>query len=67
MAKTMKAAVFVEPGKIELREKKVPEVGPNDALLRVTTTTICGTDVHIMRGRVSGRTTAGPSATSRSA
>src|SRR3954452_17696799 len=50
MPKTMLAAVFVEPGKIKLREKPVPEVGPLDALLRVTTTTICGTDVHILRG-----------------
>jgi threonine dehydrogenase-like Zn-dependent dehydrogenase len=46
----MKATVFVAPGKIELREKPVPEVGPLDALLRITTTTICGTDVHIMKG-----------------
>ena len=50
MPKTMKATVFVEPGRIELREKPVPEVGPLDALLRITTTTICGTDVHIMKG-----------------
>lgn len=50
MPRTMKATVFVEPGKIELREKTVPEVGPLDALLRITTTTICGTDVHIMKG-----------------
>jgi threonine dehydrogenase-like Zn-dependent dehydrogenase len=50
MAKTMRAAVFVEKGRIELREKPVPEVGPLDALLRVTTTTICGTDVHILKG-----------------
>lgn len=50
MPKTMKATVFVEPGRIALREKAVPEVGPLDALLRITTTTICGTDVHIMKG-----------------
>lgn len=48
--KTMKAAVFVEPGRIELREKPIPEVGPTDALIKVTTTTICGTDVHILKG-----------------
>jgi alcohol dehydrogenase len=48
--RTMKAAVFVEPGRIELQEKPVPQVGPGDALLRVTTTTICGTDVHILKG-----------------
>lgn len=50
MARTMKAAVFVEKGRIELREKPIPDVGPNDALLRITTTTICGTDVHILKG-----------------
>ena len=48
--RVMKAAVFQEPGRIVLREKPVPEVGPSDALLRVTTTTICGTDVHILKG-----------------
>jgi len=46
----MRAAVFVEPGRIVLREKRVPEVGPLDALVRITTTTICGTDVHILKG-----------------
>ncbi|QDZ30665.1 NAD(P)-dependent alcohol dehydrogenase [Noviherbaspirillum sp. UKPF54] len=46
----MKAAVFVEPGRIELTDKPIPDVGPNDALVRITTTTICGTDVHILKG-----------------
>jgi len=46
----MKAAVFVRPGKIELQERPVPGIGPTDALLRVTTTTICGTDIHILKG-----------------
>ncbi len=46
----MKAAVFIEPGRITLGEKPIPEVGPLDALMRVTTTTICGTDVHILKG-----------------
>ncbi|HMS78086.1 MAG TPA: NAD(P)-dependent alcohol dehydrogenase [Burkholderiaceae bacterium] len=46
----MKAAVFVEPGRIVLEDKPIPDVGPLDALLRVTTTTICGTDVHILKG-----------------
>ncbi|MGF1527441.1 MAG: NAD(P)-dependent alcohol dehydrogenase [Candidatus Competibacterales bacterium] len=49
MAK-MKAAIFVEPGRIELDDKEIPHVGPTDALLRLTTTTICGTDVHILKG-----------------
>ncbi|TVP90177.1 MAG: NAD(P)-dependent alcohol dehydrogenase [Pseudomonadaceae bacterium] len=47
---TMKAAVFVEPGRIEIQQRPIPEIGPTDALLKVTTTTICGTDVHILKG-----------------
>lgn len=50
MPARMKAAVFVEPGRIVLDDKPIPDVGPNDALLRITTTTICGTDVHILKG-----------------
>jgi alcohol dehydrogenase len=50
LPRTMRAAVFVEPGRIELQERPVPEIGPGEALLRVTTTTICGTDVHILKG-----------------
>jgi len=46
----MKCAVFVEPGRIELREKPMPEIGPLDALMKITTTTLCGTDVHILKG-----------------
>ncbi|MEM8710019.1 MAG: NAD(P)-dependent alcohol dehydrogenase [Planctomycetota bacterium] len=46
----MKAAVFVEPGRIELQDHQIPDIGPNDALVRITTTTICGTDVHILKG-----------------
>ncbi|MBN8928046.1 MAG: alcohol dehydrogenase [Rhodospirillales bacterium 69-11] len=46
----MKAAIFVEPNRIVLDEKPIPDPGPLDAVLRVTTTTICGTDVHILKG-----------------
>ena len=46
----MRAAIFVEPGRIVLDEKPVPDVGVLDARVRVTTTTICGTDVHILKG-----------------
>lgn len=50
MAEMMKAAVFVEPGRIEIDDKPIPAIGDNDALIRITTTTICGTDVHILKG-----------------
>lgn len=50
MARKMKAAIFVERNRIVLDEKPMPDVGPLDALIRITTTTICGTDVHILKG-----------------
>ena len=46
----MRAAVFVSKGKIEIREVERPVPGPGEALVRVTLTTICGTDVHILKG-----------------
>ena len=50
MPRMMRAAIFAEPGRIVLDAKPVPDVGPLDALIRITTTTICGTDVHILKG-----------------
>src|SRR3954464_9812170 len=48
--KTMRAAVFEKQGSIKLREVPRPTPGVGEALIRVTLTTICGTDVHILRG-----------------
>jgi alcohol dehydrogenase len=50
MATTMRAAVFGGKGKISLREVPRPEPGVGEALVKVTLTTICGTDVHILKG-----------------
>lgn len=47
---TMRAAVFVGKGLIQLREVPRPEPKAGEALIRITLTTICGTDVHILRG-----------------
>ncbi len=47
---TMRAAVFLAKGKIDLREVPRPEPGPGEALVKVTLTTLCGTDVHILKG-----------------
>jgi threonine 3-dehydrogenase len=48
MQQTMKAIVKrkAEPG-LWLEDVPVPEVGPNDVLIRVLKASICGTDVHI--------------------
>lgn len=47
---TMKAAVYLRPGKIAIEEKPIPVPGPGEALIKITTTTICGTDIHILKG-----------------
>ena len=46
----MRAAVFVERGAIRLRDVPRPEPGIGQALIKVTLTTICGTDIHILKG-----------------
>jgi threonine dehydrogenase-like Zn-dependent dehydrogenase len=45
----MRAAVFEGSERIVLEDKSLPACGPNDAIVKVTLTTICGTDVHIWR------------------
>lgn len=49
-SKTMKALTFVAPGKIALVDKAIPRPEFGEALIKITTTTICGTDVHILKG-----------------
>ncbi len=49
MAESMKAAVFEGKDKIVLEERPIPQCGPSDAIVKVTLTTICGTDIHILR------------------
>jgi 2-desacetyl-2-hydroxyethyl bacteriochlorophyllide A dehydrogenase len=46
----MLAAVLVEPHRFDLRRVEIPPVGRDEALIRVTRTGICGTDVHIFNG-----------------
>ncbi|PKP69576.1 MAG: alcohol dehydrogenase, partial [Alphaproteobacteria bacterium HGW-Alphaproteobacteria-5] len=49
----MKALVYQGPGKKSLEDRPVPEiVDPTDAIVRVSGTTICGTDLHILKGDV---------------
>lgn len=48
MSNMMRALVKAraEPG-IWMQEVPIPEIGPNDVLIKVKKTAICGTDVHI--------------------
>src|ERR1051325_2236352 len=46
----MKANVFHGKNDIRVQEVNRPRAGVGDAVIRVTLTTICGTDLHILRG-----------------
>jgi alcohol dehydrogenase len=49
----MKALVYGGPGKREWKEVPKPQINdPTDAIVRITTVTICGTDLHILKGDV---------------
>lgn len=49
----MKALVYHGPGQRAWEEKVAPRLQqPTDAIVRITTTTICGTDLHILKGDV---------------
>ncbi len=47
---TMKALVFRGPGKISLETVPIPKARAGEVVIRVTLTTICGTDLHILKG-----------------
>lgn len=49
----MKALVYNGPGKKALEDRPMPRIGePTDAIVRISKTTICGTDLHILKGDV---------------
>ncbi|MDD4360585.1 MAG: alcohol dehydrogenase [Syntrophaceticus sp.] len=51
--KTMKALVYHGPSQISLDDIPVPQIKqPTDAILKVTTSTICGSDIHIIHGYI---------------
>ncbi len=57
----MKAAVFYKAGDMRVENVDIPEVGPNDVLMKVLACGICGSDVHsyklgmyIQKGQIMG-------------
>ncbi len=50
----MKALVYLGPGRKALEDRPKPTLmTPSDAIVKITKTTICGTDLHILKGDVS--------------
>ena len=53
MEKTMKAVVYKGKGQVVLEDRPVPMIqDPRDAIVRVTRSTICSSDLHIKHGTV---------------
>ena len=49
----MKAFVDLGPGKMAIEDRPKPEIqAPGDAIVKILKTTICGTDLHILKGDV---------------
>ncbi|KAE8154693.1 chaperonin 10-like protein [Aspergillus avenaceus] len=50
---TMKALVYAGPNKYEVQDRPMPVIqSPTDAVIKMLHTTICGTDLHILKGDV---------------
>jgi len=50
----MKALVYAGIGKMTLEDRPKPEIEyPSDAIVKIVKTTICGSDLHILKGDVS--------------
>jgi len=49
----MRAVTFQAPGEIRIEDKPEPEIGsPDEAIVRVEASGVCGSDLHIYHGRV---------------
>jgi alcohol dehydrogenase len=49
----MKALVYIGPGQKALEDRPMPRIAAaTDAIVKITRTTICGTDLHILKGDV---------------
>ena len=54
MAEAMRALVVARyGGRLELADRPVPRPGPGEALVRVRASGLCGTDLHLLSGRMS--------------
>ncbi|HJM76378.1 MAG TPA: alcohol dehydrogenase catalytic domain-containing protein [Dehalococcoidia bacterium] len=55
MATSMRAAVWERPGEpLALRDRPIPEIGPNDVLVEVKASGVCFTDLRVIDGRPEG-------------
>ena len=46
----MQAAVYYGPEDLRVEERPIPQINPREALIKVVSTGICGTDLRIYHG-----------------
>jgi 2-desacetyl-2-hydroxyethyl bacteriochlorophyllide A dehydrogenase len=51
MTQTYPMAMVTSPGKVEFQEKRLPELSPKEVLIGVKASSICGSDLHIFKGK----------------
>lgn len=51
MPKTYPMAFITAPGKVEFRKRTLPDLAPHDVLIQVRASAICGSDLHLFKGR----------------
>lgn len=52
-----RAALFYGPGRpLEIRSLRIPDPGPGELVVRISSATICGSDLHTVHGRRAERT-----------
>lgn len=58
---SMRAAVMTEKGRVQLEERPLPEIGPDDVLVRVAYVGVCGSDMALFEnGRIGESVVPGP-------
>ena len=51
MNKTRPMAFVTQPGIVEIWEKPIPFLGDLDVLIKVKASALCGSDLHIFKGK----------------
>ena len=49
--KSMRAAYFLSPNQISVKDTQIPQIGEGEALVKVSYAGICGSDVHVLCGQ----------------
>ncbi|KAJ9123071.1 hypothetical protein QFC22_001260 [Naganishia vaughanmartiniae] len=50
----MQAVIYESPNVVKVVQKEIPHAGPGEAVVKVTTSGLCGSDLHIYRGHTPG-------------